>query len=109
MKYTRNQVKSLTNPSAAIPRVPLLPLKKKKIRHHYLYIYRRYIREACQKNSSPSGDDTFADSAGIGNGARFPAYHSRFFAVPGEIAGFAGGLFTDVRLNFARPDRPTLP
>lgn len=68
MKYTRNQVKSLTNPSAAIPRVPLLPLKKKKIRHHYLYIYRRYIREACQKNSSPSGDDTFADSAGIGNG-----------------------------------------
>lgn len=39
MKYTRNQVKSLTNPSAAIPRVPLLPLKKKKIRHHYIYIY----------------------------------------------------------------------
>lgn len=109
MKYTRNQVKSLTNPSAAIPRVPLLPLKKKKIRHHYIYIYIDDISvKRVKKIAAPAVTILLPIRQASGTGA-VPGISFAIFRRPWRNRGICRRLFTDVRLNFARPDRPTLP
>lgn len=93
-------MKSLTDPRPGRHprRTSAEKSEKKEIRHLRVYIY---IDDPCQKNSSPNGDDTFADSTGAVSGISFA-----IFRRPWRNRGICRRLFT-AGVNFAHPSYNT--